>query len=48
MQLNNLGLDFLQKRNSYIKNTKVRDVNKIARELLHSDELSVISVGGNE
>lgn len=47
MQIEDLGIDFLEKRNDYIKNVTISDVNRVASMLLDADNL-VISVAGKE
>lgn len=48
MQLENLGKDFLQKRNSYIQNITLDDVNRAAKQFMTPDRLVVSIVGGGE
>ena len=42
MQKENLGQDFLQKRNSYVKSVKLDDVNRVAKK--YFDKSSIVSV----
>ncbi len=44
MQKSKLGLDFLQKRNDYIKNVTLYDVNKVANKYF-SQELKEVTIG---
>ncbi len=45
MQLYNLGSDFLEKRNDYIRNVTVEDVNAAASKFLDVEKLVVVVVG---
>lgn len=45
MQADNLGIDYLDKRKSYIEAVSVKDVNKAAQRLLKSDKLDFFIVG---
>jgi zinc protease len=45
MQTDSLGVDFLEKRDSYIKNVTLEEVNQVAQKLLHADNLIFIVVG---
>lgn len=40
MQKENLGLDFLQKRNDYVKNVKLEDVNKVAKKFFTKNKVA--------
>ena len=48
MQKKLLGLDFLQKRNSYIQNIKLDDVNNAAKKYFTLDNLRLITMGDSE
>lgn len=45
IQKKNLGLDFLQKRNSYIKNVEIDDVNRVAKQYFTKENLRFIAIG---
>ena len=45
MQKEQLGLDFLQKRNDYIRNVNIEDVNNIAKKYFINDNLRFITIG---
>ena len=45
MQKLNLGLDFLQKRNDYIRKINLEDVNNAARKYFTPDNLRFITIG---
>lgn len=45
MQLDDLGIDFLDKRNALVDAVGLDDVNRMARQLLTPDALSVVIVG---
>ena len=45
MQRDNLGIDYLERRNSYIEAVTLDDVNRVARRILHADRLIVVVVG---
>ncbi|MBR1915664.1 MAG: insulinase family protein [Alphaproteobacteria bacterium] len=47
MQKEHLGLDFLQKRNEYVKNTTLDEVNRAAKKYF-SFKPSVLTIGNNE
>ena len=48
MQLNNLGVDFLEKRNDYINDVSYEQINNIAKKLMDVGKMTFIIVGGNE
>ena len=48
MQKMNLGLDFLQKRNTYIDNINLEDVNLVAKEYFTPQNLRFISIGDSD
>jgi len=45
MQLEDLGIDFLDQRNSIISNISLKDVNNTAKKLLDPDNLVIVVVG---
>ncbi|NDF11875.1 MAG: insulinase family protein [Proteobacteria bacterium] len=45
MQLENLGTNFLSKRNDYINAVTLEDVNRVAKTLLKPDKLVFVTVG---
>ncbi|HBC08545.1 MAG TPA: peptidase M16 [Rhodospirillaceae bacterium] len=45
MQTEDLGIDYLDKRNSYIEAVTLDDIRRVARKLLHPDDLTVVVVG---
>ena len=45
MQVENLGIDYLDKRNSYIEKVTIEDARRVARRLLDPDRLTVVVVG---
>ena len=45
MQTEDLGIDYLDKRNSYIEAVSLNDIRRVARKLLHPDDLTVVVVG---
>lgn len=47
MQYKNLGLDFLQKRNSYIRNINLESINNVAKKYFTATNLRFITLGGN-
>jgi zinc protease len=46
IQLENLGKDFINKRNTYVRNVTLQQVNKAAEKLLNPDNLIITIVGG--
>lgn len=48
MQQNNLGIDYLDKRNAYIEKVTLSDVQRVAAKYLNADALDVIVVGKPE
>jgi zinc protease len=48
MQLEELGMDYLDKRNSYIEAVSRDDIRRVARKLLHPDDLTIVVVGEPE
>ena len=45
MQTEDLGIDYLDKRNSYIEAVTLDDIRRVARKLLHPDDLTIVVVG---
>ncbi|OHC76051.1 MAG: zinc protease [Rhodospirillales bacterium RIFCSPLOWO2_12_FULL_58_28] len=45
MQLDSLGIDYLNKRNSYIEAVTLEDANRVARSLLKPETLTMVVVG---
>jgi len=45
MQTNNLGIDYLDKRNAYIEAVTLDDVKRVAAQVLQADQLDIIVVG---
>ena len=45
MQKDNLGLDFLQKRNENIKQVSIKDINRVAHKYFNTDKMLSVSVG---
>jgi len=45
MQTEDLGIDYLDKRNSYIDAVSLDDIRRVARKLLHPKDLTVVVVG---
>jgi len=48
MQLFHLGNDFIAKRNSYVNQVTLADVNRVAKQILDPDHLTVVIVGHPE
>jgi len=48
MQLENLGIDFLDRRNSLVAGVSLNDVNAMAKRLLDPDNLVIVVVGSPE
>jgi zinc protease len=48
IQLDNLGIDFLQRRNGYVEAVTGDDVNRVARRLLDAKGLTTVVVGQPE
>ncbi len=48
MQLENLGIDYLEKRNGYVEAVTFADVRRVARRLLDADRLTTVVVGRPE
>lgn len=47
MQKEDLGIDFLQKRNDYIRNIKLPEVNNAAKKFFDNKTLRFITIGNN-
>jgi zinc protease len=45
MQVDHLGIDYLERRNSYIEAVTLEDVQRVAARLYHPDHLLVVVVG---
>ncbi len=45
LQLDNLGIDYIDKRNGYIEAVTLDDVNRLAKTLLKPEQLTVVVVG---
>lgn len=45
MQLDNLGIDYLNKRNSYIEAVTLEGANRVAKSLLNPETLTMVVVG---
>ena len=45
MQVDHLGIDYLEKRNGYIEAVTLEDVQRVAARLYHPDQLLVVVVG---
>ncbi len=45
MQLENLGIDYLERRNSYIEAVTLEDANRVAGRLYDADALTMVVVG---
>lgn len=48
MQQDELGIDFLQKRNDYVQNVSIDEVDKAAYELLDVNKMLFVVVGGTQ
>lgn len=48
MQKWNLGLDFLQKRNTYIRNITLETVNRVIQQYFTPDNLRFVTIGGSK
>jgi len=46
MQLDGLGIDYLERRNGFIEAVTLEDARRVAARLYHPDELLVVVVGG--
>jgi zinc protease len=45
IQVENLGIDYLKKRNSYIEKVTIADARRVAKRLYDPDKLTVVVVG---
>ena len=45
MQVNDLGINYLDKRNGYIEAVTLEDVRRVARRLYHPEQLLTVVVG---
>jgi zinc protease len=45
IQTDNLGIDYMSRRNDLIKSVKIKAVNRIAKTLLRPDHLNIVIVG---
>jgi zinc protease len=45
MQLDDLGIDYFDRRNDYVEAVTITDVNRLARRLLSADALTIVVVG---
>lgn len=45
LQLENIGIDYIDRRNDLVRAVTLEDVNRTARELLNPDNLLLVSVG---
>ncbi len=48
IQKENLGIDFLQKRNDYIRNINQKDVNRVIKKYFTKNNLRFITIGKNK
>ncbi len=48
IQLEDLGIDYIDKRNGYIEAVTLEDANRMARELLKPEALQIVVVGKPE
>ena len=48
MQMDDLGMDYLDKRNGYIEAVGLDDIRRVARKLLHAGRLTFVVVGRPE
>jgi zinc protease len=46
MQVDGLGIDYLDRRNAYIEAVTLEDARRVAQRLYHPDQLLVVVVGG--
>ncbi len=45
MQLDDLGIDYLDRRNGFIEAVTLEDARRVARRLYDADKLTVVVVG---
>lgn len=48
MQYNDLGIDYLEKRNNFVEAATLEDIQRVARRLLSPDGLTIVIVGKPE
>ena len=48
IQLENLGIDYIERRNDYIEAVTLEDISRVARRLLRPEDLEVVIVGKPE
>jgi zinc protease len=48
MQLYQLGIDFLNKRNDYVENVTLADINRVAKKVLDPDQMTVVIIGNKK
>jgi zinc protease len=48
IQIENLGIDYLDRRNSFIESVTVEDIGRVARKWLNADALTFVVVGNPE
>ncbi len=48
MQMENLGIDYIDRRNDYITAVTLEDAKRVAQRIYHPDELTVVVVGQPE
>lgn len=48
MQVQNLGIDFLDRRNGFVEAVSLSQINKLARKLLDPDNMVIVVVGAPE
>ena len=48
IQLENLGIDYIERRNDYIEAVTLEDISRVARRLLRPEDLQVVIVGKPE
>jgi zinc protease len=46
MQVDDLGIDYLDRRNAYIEAVTLEDARRVAQRLYHPDDLLMVVVGG--
>ena len=45
MQKDNLGIDFLQKRNDYVRAVTLEDINRVIKKYFNKDKLVFVNLG---
>ena len=48
MQANDLGIDYLERRNGLVEVVSLADVNRVARRLLDADLMAWVAVGRSD